>query len=131
MAKNGAKTKDWRNLPVEKWNATTFREYMKFLHKERFGIPYVTNNHGAEGRMLKNTWEEYGKPATKRFIEVCFNEYRPTAKYPGLNYGFMYSYMRQRVMPRVLKEMYCQTATEKHQTATAGNMTEEDFNDWI
>jgi hypothetical protein len=128
MAKNGAKSKDWRNLPVEKWNATTFREYLKHLHMERFGIPYVTNSYGAEGRMLKNTWEEYGKPATKRFIERCIEEYKPKAEYPGVSYGFMYSYMRERVMKRVLKELYCQKATENHQTA---NVNDDDLSDWI
>lgn len=98
-------TKDWRNLEIERWNATTFREYLKYLHLEKFGIPYVPKNYAVEGRMLKRTWEEYGKLATKRFIEKCFEIYRPTQNYPGVNFGFMYSYMRGSVMPRVLKEL--------------------------
>ena len=128
-------TKDWQNLPLERWNATTYREYLKHLHRKRYGIPYVTNNHAIEGRFLKNTWEEYGKLALKRFIEICFDEYKPTAKYPGLNFGFMYSYMRARIMPRVLKELSYQKKVEKkakrHQTANANQMTEEELRDWI
>lgn len=113
--KKRTNTRDWRNLPVEKWNATTFREYLKYLHLEKFGIPYVPKNYAVEGRMLKRTWEEYGKLATKRFIEKCFEIYRPTPNYPGVNFGFMYSYMRGSVMPRVLKEIQIEKTEEQYE----------------
>jgi len=98
-------TKDFRNLPIEKWNVTTFREYLKHEHEERYKIPYVTRSHAMEGRMLKAFIADHKPEATKRFIDACFADYKPTREYPGLNFAFMYSYMRSRLLPRVLEEI--------------------------
>ncbi|PFZ37986.1 hypothetical protein COL77_25880 [Bacillus wiedmannii] len=98
-------TKDFRNLPIEKWNVTTFREYLKHEHEERYKIPYVTRSYAMEGRMLKTFIAEHTSEATKRFIDACFADYKPTREYPGLNFAFMYSYMRSRLLPRVLDEL--------------------------
>ncbi|KXY30100.1 hypothetical protein AT268_17495 [Bacillus cereus] len=98
-------TKDFRNLPIEKWNVTTFREYLKYEHEERYKIPYVTRSYAMEGRMLKTFIAEYKPEATKLFIDACFADYKSTREYPGLNFAFMYSYMRSRLLPRVLEEI--------------------------
>ncbi|PRT35309.1 hypothetical protein [Bacillus wiedmannii] len=98
-------TKDFRNLPIEKWNVTTFREYMVHVHVMKYKIAYVTRNYAVEGRMLKAFIAEHGPEATKRFIDACFADYKPTREYPGLNFAFMYSYMRSRLLPRVLDEI--------------------------
>ncbi|PEL95784.1 hypothetical protein CN604_24725 [Bacillus wiedmannii] len=98
-------TKDFRNLSIEKWNVTTFREYLKHVHEERYKIPYVTRSYAMEGRMLKTFIAEYKPEATKRFIDACFADYKPTREYPGLNFAFMFSYMRSRLLPRVLEEI--------------------------
>ncbi|PEE49740.1 hypothetical protein [Bacillus cereus] len=98
-------TKDFRNLPIEKWNVTTFREYLKHVHEERYKIPYVTRSYAMEGRMLKTFIAEYKPEATKLFIDACFADYKSTREYPGLNFAFMYSYMRSRLLPRVLEEI--------------------------
>ncbi|ANS49322.1 hypothetical protein BM86_02050 [Bacillus thuringiensis] len=98
-------TKDFRNLPIEKWNVTTFREYLKHEHEERYKIPYVTRSHAMEGRMLKSFIAEHKPEATKQFIDACFADYKPTREYPGLNFAFVYSYMRFRLLPRVLEEI--------------------------
>ncbi|MHA4153246.1 hypothetical protein [Bacillus cereus] len=98
-------TKDFRSLPIEKWNVTTFREYLKHEHEERYKIPYVTRSYAMEGRMLKMSLAEYNQEVLKRFIDACFADYKPTREYPGLNFAFMYSYMRSRLLPRVLEEI--------------------------
>lgn len=97
-------TKDWRNLPTERWNTTTFRQYLADKHAELYGIPYVTNNYAAEAGMIKRMIDEYGAEATKAMIDIAFAEYKPTRIYPGLNYAFIYSFMRSRILPRVLAE---------------------------
>ncbi|WP_026593433.1 hypothetical protein [Bacillus sp. UNC437CL72CviS29] len=98
-------TKDFRNLPIEKWNVTTFREYLKHEHEERYKIPYVTRSYAMEGRMLKRSLAEYNQEVLKRFIDACFADYKPTREYPGLNFAFMYSYMRSRLLLRILDEL--------------------------
>lgn len=98
-------TKYFRNLPIEKWNVTTFREYLKYVHEDRYKIPYVTRSYAMEGRMLKVFIAEHKPEATKQFIDACFADYKPTREYPGLNFAFMYSYMRSRLLPRILEEI--------------------------
>lgn len=98
-------TKDWKNLPINDWNATTYRAFMADLHSEVLGIKYVPRNYGMESKLLKDTYEGYGKEATKRFIECAIREYKPTTQYPGINYAFMYTYVLSRLMPRILKDL--------------------------
>jgi hypothetical protein len=116
--------KDWRSLPVDKWTVTTFRHYLFDRHQELFGIKYVTRNHAVEGRMLKNMIAEEGPDVTKRFIDACLAEYKPTPQYPGVSFTFMYSYMRARVLPRVLAEVQYEAQRARAATQTVG-LTEE------
>ncbi|MEM5645581.1 hypothetical protein AAHH72_12240 [Bacillus cereus] len=118
-------TKDFRNLPIEKWNVTTFREYLKHVHEERYKIPYVTRSHAMEGRMLKTFIAEHTSEATKRFIDTCFADYKPTREYPGLNFAFMYSYMRSRLLLRVLEEIRKKSAHLSRNTEHIKVSTEE------
>ncbi|MCC2383489.1 hypothetical protein [Bacillus cereus] len=118
-------TKDFRNLPIEKWNVTTFREYLKHEHEECYKIPYVTRSHAMEGRMLKTFIAEYKPEATKRFIDACFADYKPTREYPGLNFAFMYSYMRSRLLPKVLEEIRRKSAHLSRNPAHIEVSTEE------
>lgn len=96
-------SKDFRTLPVEKWNATTFREYINYLNTERFGIPSVTFNIRQENGMISTFVKQYGKETTKLFIEECVRVYRPNANYPTINFAGMYSFMKGYELPRVLK----------------------------
>lgn len=99
-------TKDFRNLPLEKWNSTTIREYIKFLNIERFGIPAVTFNVRQENGMISKFIKEYGIETTKLFVEECVRKYRPNANYPAVNFATMYSYMKAYELPRVMKAQY-------------------------
>ena len=99
-------TKDFRNLPLEKWNSTTIREYIKFLNIERFGIPAVTFNVRQENGMISKFVKEYGIETTKLFVEECVRKYRPNANYPTVNFATMYSYMKAYELPRVMKAQY-------------------------
>lgn len=118
-------TKDFRNLPIEKWNVTTFREYLKHEHEERYKIPYVTRSYAMEGRMLKMSLAEYNQEVLKRFIDACFADYKPTREYPGLNFAFMYSYMRSRLLLRVLEEIRREEARLSRNQANITVSTEE------
>lgn len=116
-------TKDWQGLPIEKWNATTYREYMKHLHQAIYGIPYVANNYAVEGRFITNMRKEHGNEVVKRFIEKCFELHSPSEKYPGLNFGFMYSYLRERYLPLVLKDI----AREKYVSKRTNTKIDEEW----
>lgn len=99
-------TKDFKSLPLEKWNSTTIREYIKFLNIERFGIPAVTFNVRQENGMISKFVKEYGIETTKLFVEECVRKYRPNANYPTVNFATMYSYMKAYELPRVMKAQY-------------------------
>jgi hypothetical protein len=97
-------SKDWRNLPIEEWNAATFMSFMNEKHQEKFGIPYVpsSGNYGMDMGMVKNFFTKYGKEATRLFIEMCIDEKKPNPRYPSLNFAFMKKYMEAQVLPRAL-----------------------------
>ncbi|WP_025846594.1 hypothetical protein [Brevibacillus agri] len=98
--------KAWREREVTDWNVTTFTEYLRDRHAELYGIPYVPGRGGwrMEQGVIKRMGGEHGPEVVRRFIDGCFREYRPTRDYPGVNFTFMYTYMRARVLPKVLAE---------------------------
>ncbi|AUS14806.1 hypothetical protein [Bacillus velezensis] len=95
----------YETKPVAKWKTPDFIGYLHAKHKETYGIPYVTNNRGMEAKNLKRMIDEQGAEVTRRFIDKCFAEKKPTLKYPGCNFAFMFSYMRESVLSRVLTEV--------------------------
>lgn len=99
-------TKDFKNLPIDKWNSTTIREYTKFLNTERFGVPCVTFNVRQENGMISKFIKEYGIEVTVEFIKECVRSYRPNPNYPTVNFATMYSYMKAYELPRVLKKKH-------------------------
>jgi hypothetical protein len=126
---------DWRARNLADWNATTFAAYLAERHEDMFGIKYVAGNSVAmERAMLKRMIDEYGPDVTKRFIDACLAEYKPTTHYPGVSFTFMYSYMRARVLPRVLAEVQrAQAVTQATQPAahTTTGLTEEQADEII
>lgn len=122
--------KDWRNLPADKWTVTTFRQFLADQHEAKYGIPYTARNFAIEGRWLKSMIAEHGSEVVRAFIEGCFAEYKPTRDYPGLNFGFMYSYQRARVLPRVLAEAKRKEAAEARR-AQAGEKVDDNLIDWL
>ena len=65
----------------------------------------------------------------RKFIDGCFEEYRPTAQYPGLNFAFMFSYQRARVLPRVLAEVARAKQAEERRQQAQTNI--EDLAEWL
>lgn len=114
-----APAKDWRNRPLETWNVTSFTEYLKDAHKERFGIDYAPMGgrwgveQGILGDLIGTQSRTAPKPRTasnvdvKRFIDETFAGYTPTAQWPGTNFGFMWSYRKvewQRIQAETLAQ---------------------------
>lgn len=106
---------DWKARKIENWNATTFRQYLKDQHKERFGLPYVVNNWGMHQKQVKLAYEEFGKAETKMFIDLCFAHLRPKPPYNCLNFTYLYSYYKERFMNQAILKVR-QGQRVKHQT---------------
>jgi len=119
MADAKVSTKDWRNLPIEKWNTTTMRIYLVHLTEERFGVTYEPTGGGSknqrwarENAMIKQAIANYGAAELKRFIEICIEKYTPKPQYPYMTFTFAWSYMREN-MPIAQAEVVKERAKEK------------------
>lgn len=121
---------DWQARDIADWTTGTFQAYLKAKHKERYGIDYVARNYSVEGRWLKTLIAEHGPEVVRKFIDACFEEYRPTPQYPGLNFGFMYSYQRERNLPRVLAEHGRKHAADARAVKTDVKV-DENLIDWL
>lgn len=121
--------KDWRKRDVKDWNCTTFTEYLKDKHRELFGIDYVPfggtwrTEQGMLGRLIGTRAKPgtHSKATIKRFIDETFEAYKPSAQYPGTNFGFMYSYRKYELQRIEAEEKRRQAAQVK---------TEEQAKDW-
>lgn len=121
--------KDFANLPIESWNSTTVREYIKHLNVQRFGIPSVTFNVRQENAMISRFVKEYGIVTCKKFVERCVASYKPNSDYPTVNFASMYSFMKGYELPRVLKAQQEQSRLEaiRQKAVTQLNNVEEYF----
>jgi hypothetical protein len=121
--------KDWRNLPTTDWTVTTFRQYLADQHEQRYAIKYTTRNFAIEARWLKSMITEHGAAIVKAFIDGCFAEYKPTRDYPGLNFAFMFSYQRARILPRVMAEAKRRVVVEESKKKADEEV--EQIDDWL
>ncbi|MDR4959655.1 hypothetical protein [Bacillus sonorensis] len=111
--------------PVSKWNVRDFQAYLKAEHERLFGVPYVPmRGWQAEAGMLgrwvgtKRKPGEYGPEITKRFIDLCFAQYRPTADWPGVSFGFMQKWMG-RNLQRAVAEIRAEAAAQQRREQQA------------
>lgn len=116
------KTADWRNLPIEKWNSTTFHAYLADLNEEKYGVEYVPFGKGSVGqrwsvekRNIKLEIEKKGPEVVKAFIDECFANHRQNPNYPVLAWGFMYSYKRD-LMAKAQSRVQKQAKREPEET---------------
>ncbi|AKD28945.1 hypothetical protein AW02_007930 [Bacillus velezensis NJN-6] len=90
----------YETKPVAKWNTRDFQAYLKAEHERLYGVPYVPmRGYQAEAGMLgrwvgtKRKPGSYGPEITKRFIDMCFADYKPSIEWPGVSFGWMQTYM--------------------------------------
>src|SRR5690625_197322 len=123
MIKKLPPANDWQARDIDDWNTTTFTEYLKHKHREQFGIEYApfggrwATEQGMIGRLIGTRTKKgtHSKAAVKRFIDEAFRTYKPTAKYPGTNFGFIYS-CRRIILQRLEAEERAKEQSEKAKT---------------
>lgn len=123
-----APAKEYENRDINDWNAVTFRAYMFDLHEKKLGIPYVSNNIAIENTNIKRLCDQYGKETTKHFIDICFDEYRPSPKYRGLSFMFMYTYMRERNLTKAIAK---QQAAERQAVKDEQQLDIDKAKEWF
>lgn len=93
---------DWRNRDLADWNTNTFLSFIADKTKEMYGVDYTPGGRGSKSQrwarergMMKNAIGQYGNAVVKRFIELCWCNYRTSQpdKFPYPTWTFMYSYM--------------------------------------
>lgn len=117
-------TKDHANLPLEKWNTTTYHAYLIDENARLFDALYTPFGKGSvsqrwqcEKGQIKQAIGTYGNAVIKRYIEICLAKYNSTAQYPALTWGFMWAYMRQE-----LAQAQQELARERKREAQAGEV---------
>lgn len=93
---------DYKNIPLEQWNSTSFKEYLKQLNTDRFGIPCVHGRPQVENKLISNMVKEHGHQVVKMFIEQCVSAYKGRGNYPTVNFTFAHTYMKEWELPKVL-----------------------------
>lgn len=97
-------TKNWRELPIEKWNTTSFHAYLIDRNLEAYGATYVPFGHGPISRrwvqekgQIKQAIQKHGNDVVKLYIDKCFVNHKFNPQFPVLSFGFMYTYMRNEL----------------------------------
>lgn len=105
-------TKDWRNLPIEKWNTTTVHAFLIDETQRKFDAEYTPGGKGsksqrwsAEKGMIKRELTKRGPEVVRKFIEICWREYwTPNPKkYPYPTFGFMIGYMDRYINEAIVE----------------------------
>lgn len=126
---------DWQARDITDWNANTFLAFIGDKTKELYGVDYAPGGQGAksarwsrERGMLKQAIGKYGNAVVRRFIEICWREYRTSKpEFPYPSWTFMYSYM-DRHFTRAQSEI----AAEKRRKETPKDeVSYEELADWL
>lgn len=134
MTKRLPPASDWQARDISDWNTTTFTHYLQDKHREVFGIEYAPMRgwrmeQGLIGRLIgtKSKPGTHDKAVVKAFIDEAFRTYKPTAQYPGTNFGFIYAY-RRNILQRLEAE---QITKEKRNRAKSESEDLTDLSDWL
>src|SRR5690554_6946012 len=95
---------NYTDKPVEKWNVRDFHTYMQAEHLRRYGVSYAPmrswrTEQGLLGNIIGTAKKAgtHDKALIKAFIDRCFANYKPNANYPGISFGFMWTYMQREL----------------------------------
>lgn len=118
---------------VDKWNVKNFIDYMADMHRELFHCEYAPFGSWAaeRGRISKlfgtaTKAGKYDKELVKQFVDETFKSYKPSQRYPGTSFGFMWTY-RQQDFTRIQKEYLARKTDEKEIDAGVS----DDVSDWF
>jgi hypothetical protein len=122
--------KKYNEKEVSQWSVNDMLAYLSDQHTARFNVDYQPFGTWASERGQLGNWigtrkkaGKYGAEFTKRFVDLCLAEYRPTRDYPGINFGFMVAYMKRHIQTVQLEMMRAEQAETQ-------NDSEEELNDW-
>lgn len=127
---------DWRSRSINDWNTTTFTKYLEDRHRELFGVDYVPYRswrveQGLIANIIGTTTgskpQKYPPEVLRSFIDECFADYRPSAKYPGISFGFMWTY-RKNVWQRVIAEY---EREEQRKVVEENRPSDEEIRAWF
>lgn len=128
--------KRYDEIPIQDWNTANFRQYLEDEHLRILGIKYYPfKGYSAEAGMLGNfigtakREGQYDKAVVKAFIDACFDEYKPSAQYPGLSFGFMQTYMMRHMQRLQAEESRKANADEAVQASDNANI--DKLADWL
>lgn len=127
-------TPNYTDKPIEKWTVNDMLSYVADKHLELYGIEYVPyRSWSAERGLLGNLIgtrtrpRKYSPAVVKRFVDECFASHRTTPQYPGVSFGWFWTY-KKAVWQRVLAE-------EKRKEAAAKAESDDDnwdeLDDWL
>ena len=125
---------DWRARDIDDWNVTTFHQFIIDGTRERYGVEYAPGGGGSRSQrwmrekgMLKQAQQAYGNEVLRKFIEMCWREYRTNQpdKYPYPTFSFMYAYM-----DRCLPEAQAEVEREKRKEQSKENNI-NDIMEWL
>ncbi|WP_185345830.1 hypothetical protein [Listeria booriae] len=119
--------------PIEDWTTTDFTKYLQAEHLRRYNVEYQpfgkwAVEQGHIGRIIgtKKKAGTHDKAFLKSFIDAAFDEYKPSAQYPGISFGFMLTYKKQ-LWQRLEAQQQRSAATAKAAESTDWN----EVADWL
>lgn len=127
---------DWKARSIEDWNANTFIAFIADNTRERYGVEYSPGGSGSkqqrwarERGMLKQAQGRYGNAVLKRFIEICWREYRTTKpeQFPYPTVVFMISYM-DRYFPQAQVEV---AAESRRKETKVNEINCDELEEWL
>jgi len=124
-------SKRYDEIEVTAWNTRHFANYLADEHKRLYRIDYVPfRGYQAEagilGRYIGTAKKPglYDKALVKAFIDACFAEYKPSAQYPGLSFGFMSTYMTRNLQRLQAEEARKETSAKAVADSDNGKLDE-------
>lgn len=127
-------TPKYADKPIENWTVNDMLAYVADKHLALYGIEYVPyRSWSAERGLLGNLIgtrtkpRKYSPAVVKRFVDECFASHRVSPQYPGVSFGWFWTY-KKAVWQRVLAEEQRRKAVAR---AASDNDKWDELADWL
>jgi len=128
-------TPKYADKPIEKWTVNDMLSYVADKHAELYGVEYVPfRSWSAERGLLGNLIgtrtkpRKYSPSVVKRFVDECFASHRVSPQYPGVSFGWFWTY-KKTVWQRVVAEE--QRKAQRKEAVAKSDADWDELADWL
>lgn len=102
---NKVRTDDYRSLPIELWNTSTFMAYLDSLNYIHFKQVPINLNVKLTRIRMKADMDAYGNEVIKKWLELAIKDWGGSSRFPTAAYNQLRQFKWDGYLDKAIEEL--------------------------